>query len=48
MAAGMHRWFLERLVGRIFAAVVALGSVAALVYIERERLWQPRRPRRPW
>jgi hypothetical protein len=38
--ARARRPFLDRPVARVLAAVVFLGCVAALVYLERERLWQ--------
>ena len=34
-----RRSFLDRPIARVLAAVVFLGCVAALGYIERERLW---------
>jgi hypothetical protein len=40
MADALRRSFLDRPLARAFAAVVLLGCVTALVYIERERLWQ--------
>ena len=40
MAGGSRRPFLDRPLARAVAAVVFLGCVAAIVYIERERLWQ--------
>ena len=39
MAKGSRRPFVDRPIARVLAAVVFLGCVAALVYIERERLW---------
>jgi hypothetical protein len=39
MADG-RRPFLDGAIARVCAAVVALGCVAALVYLERERLWR--------
>ena len=33
------RHFLDRPMARVLAAVVCLGCVAALAYLERERLW---------
>jgi hypothetical protein len=39
MADG-RRPFLDRPIARVCAAVVVLGCVAALVYLERERLWR--------
>ena len=38
--ARAQRSFLDRPVARIIAALVFLGCIAALVYLERERLWQ--------
>jgi hypothetical protein len=40
MAPGRRRAFLDRPIARVLAAVVCLGCVAALAYLERERLWQ--------
>ena len=40
MARGSRRPFLDRPVARVLAALVFLACVAALVYLERERLWQ--------
>lgn len=40
MAQAPRRPFLDRPVARLLAAAVFLGCVAALVYLERERLWQ--------
>ena len=40
MARGSRRPFLDRPIARALAAMVFLLCVAALVYIERERLWQ--------
>jgi hypothetical protein len=40
MAQAPRRSFLDRPIARVLAAVVFLGCVAALAYIERERLWQ--------
>jgi hypothetical protein len=40
MALGPRRAFLDRPIARVLAAVVCLGCVAALAYLERERLWQ--------
>ena len=40
MVQAPHRPFLERPVARVLAAVVFLGCVATLVYLEREHLWQ--------
>jgi hypothetical protein len=40
MAQAPRRPFLDRPVARLIAALVFLGCVAALVYLERERLWQ--------
>jgi hypothetical protein len=34
------RHFLDRPIARVLAAVVCLGCVAALAYLERERWWQ--------
>jgi hypothetical protein len=39
MAQASRRPFLDRPIARVLAAVVLVGCVAALVYIERERLW---------
>ena len=38
--ARARRPFLDRPIARMIAALVFLGCVAALVYLERERLWQ--------
>jgi hypothetical protein len=38
--APARRPFLDRPIARVLAAVVLLGCVAALGYLERERLWQ--------
>jgi hypothetical protein len=40
MAQTPRRPFLDRPIARLLAAMVFVGCVAALVYIERERLWQ--------
>jgi hypothetical protein len=40
MARAPRRPFLDRPIARMIAALVFLGCVAALVYLERERLWQ--------
>jgi hypothetical protein len=40
MAGAPRRSILDRPLARALAAVVFLGCVAALVYVERERLWQ--------
>jgi hypothetical protein len=40
MAQAPRRPFLDRPVARLIAALVFLGCVAGLVYLERERLWQ--------
>jgi hypothetical protein len=40
MAQAPRRPFLDRPIARVLAAVVFLGCGAALVYIERERIWQ--------
>ena len=40
MAQGPRRSFLDRPIARALAAVVFLACVGALVYLERERLWQ--------
>lgn len=40
MAPAPRRPFLDRPIARVLAAVVVLGCIAALVYLERERLWQ--------
>jgi hypothetical protein len=40
MAQAPRRPFLDRPVARLIAALVFLGCVAVLVYLERERLWQ--------
>jgi hypothetical protein len=40
MAYAPNRPFLNRPVARMLAAIVFLGCVAALVYLEREHLWQ--------
>ena len=39
MAQAPRRSFLDRPIARVLAGIVFLGCVAALVYIERERLW---------
>jgi hypothetical protein len=39
--APSRRHFLDRPAARVLAAVVCLGCVTALVYLERERLWRP-------
>ena len=39
MAQAPRRPFLDRPVARLIAALVFLGCVAALVYLERDRLW---------
>jgi hypothetical protein len=39
MARTPPRPFLDRPIARVLAAVVFLGSIAALAYLERERLW---------
>ena len=41
MPRAPRRPFLDRPIARVLAAVVCLGCVAALVYLERERLWPP-------
>jgi hypothetical protein len=38
--ATARRPFLDRPSARVLAALVFLGCAAALVYVERERLWQ--------
>jgi hypothetical protein len=38
--APARRPFLDRPIARVLAAVVLLGCVATLGYLERERLWQ--------
>jgi phage gp36-like protein len=40
MAQAPRRPFLDRPVARVLAALVFVGCAAALVYLERERLWQ--------
>jgi hypothetical protein len=40
MAPRPQRAFLDRPIARVLAAVVCLGCIAALAYLERERLWQ--------
>jgi hypothetical protein len=40
MAYAPNRPFLNRPVARMLAAIVFLGCVAALVYLERAHLWQ--------
>jgi hypothetical protein len=40
MPEGSRRPPLDRPMARVLAAVVFLACVAALVYLERERLWQ--------
>jgi hypothetical protein len=40
MAYARHRPFLDRPIARVLAGVVFLACVGALVYLERERLWQ--------
>jgi hypothetical protein len=40
MALRPRRAFLDRPIARVLAAVVCLGCIAALAYLERERLWQ--------
>jgi hypothetical protein len=40
MAPAPRRPFLDRPIARVLAAVVFLGCIAALFYLERERLWQ--------
>jgi hypothetical protein len=40
MAYAQRRPFLDRPAARVLAAVVFLGCVAALVYLERAGLWQ--------
>lgn len=39
MARSAGRPFLDRPIARVLAAVVLLGCIAALVYLERERFW---------
>jgi hypothetical protein len=38
--ATVRRAFLDRPMARVLAAVVLLGCVAAVGYLERERLWE--------
>jgi hypothetical protein len=40
MAPRTHPHLLDRPVARVLAAVVCLGCIAALAYLERERWWQ--------
>ena len=40
MARAPRRPFLDRPVARVLAGLVFLGCVAALVYLEREQVWQ--------
>ena len=42
MAPRSRRAFLDRPIARGLAAVVCLGCIAALAYLERERLWDRR------
>jgi hypothetical protein len=42
MAARVRRHFLDRPAARVLAAAVCLGCVAALAWIERERIWPTR------
>jgi hypothetical protein len=38
--AGARESFLDRPIARVLAAIVFVGCLAALAYLERERLWQ--------
>jgi hypothetical protein len=40
MAFRPRRAFLDRPIARVLADVVCLGCIAALAYLERDRLWQ--------